>query len=261
MRFKPSTFNLTLLLAGLLLVSGLAGSRAALAQESKTTWDREQQVERKAKPKRTYRPRPRARVRPKVERAPLLTVQYRLLKLRDDGSELEINPTTLVHAGDMLRLSVTPNQDGFLYIVHQKEGQDGAVLFPNSRVNEGQNFVSRNREFKLPPPNCPSPNPHDCWYRVTSDPEKDYFIVIFSRDLIVDLPTDAAGALASGGIVKKQIIDEYMSNINASDYIITNRPRNVRLSTPGGPYAIWVTNKNVKDNEEIILRVPLNKSE
>ncbi|HEY0004954.1 MAG TPA: DUF4384 domain-containing protein [Pyrinomonadaceae bacterium] len=261
MRIKHHSFYLAATLAGALLAPGIIGPVSALAQESSTTWDKPQQVERKAKPRRQYRPRPKVAVRPKVERAPLLTVQYRLLKLRENGTATEINPATTVHAGDMLRLGVTANQDGFLYIVHQKEGQDGVILFPSSRVNDGQNFVARNREFVLPSSFCDNGNLNNCWYKVTNDPGKDFFIVIFSRDLILDLPNQAATTLSAGGIVKKEIIDEYMSNVKASDYILTSRPRNFKSNTPGGPYSVWVTNRNPKDNEEIILRVPLSKAE
>lgn len=239
---------------------GLSGTQVANAQETSTTWDKPQQVARKAKPKRVYRPRVRtARVRPKVEVAPLLTVQYRVLKLRPDGSQAEASVATVFHPGDMLRLGVTANQDGFLYIIHQNEGGDGQIMFPDSRVNDGANFVGKNQEFILPPVNCPLPNPRDCWYRVTNSTEKEYFIIVFSRDQITDLPNQAA---LSGGTVPKSIIDDYVANAHVRDYKIASRPPNLRrVATPAGPYALWVTNTNREDNEEIILRVPLNKGE
>lgn len=231
------------------------------AQESSTTWDKPQQVVRKSKPKRVYRPRRTARVRPKVEVAPLLTVQYRVLKLKPDDSQAEASVATVFHPGDKLRLAVTANQDGFLYVVHQNEGEDGQIMFPDSRVNEGANFVSRNREFVLPPVNCPLPNPRDCWYKVTNSPEKEYFIIVFSRDQITDLPNQAALA-SGGGVVPKSVIDDYIANAHVRDYKIASRPPNLRrVASPAGPYAIWITNTNREDNEEIILRVPLNKGE
>jgi hypothetical protein len=256
---KYRTFNIRLIaaLSVILLAQVIAGNHAAMAQESSTTWDKPQAVERKAKPKHVYRPRVKTvRVRPKVESAPLLTVQYRVLKLKPDGSQVETNALSSFHAGDLLRLGVTANQSGFLYVIHQDEGADGAILFPDSRVNDGQNYVEKNKEFALPSPNCGAPNPMMCWYKVSAATKQEYFIIIFSRDQIMDLPNQAA---VSGGMVKKELIDQYIANVNKSDYVITNRPRNVKMSTPGGVYSYWVTNKNLKVNEDIILRVPLIK--
>lgn len=235
---------------------------SAPGQVSSTTWDKPQQVARKEKPKRIYRPTRRARVRPKVETAPLLTVQYRVFIKRPDGTQGEASPASVFHPGDQLRLGVTANQDGFLYVIYQKENQDGLVMFPDSRVNNGENYVGRNREFILPPVNCPAADPDECWYKVTADPAKEFFIVVFSRDQIVDLPNTAGGteavrtALASG-VLKKEVIDGYVRSARMQDYKITSRP--ARAASPFSRYAIWVTNTNRADNEEVIVRVPLNK--
>jgi hypothetical protein len=234
----------------------------AFGQESSTTWDKPQEVQRQSKPKRVYHPTTKSKVRPKTQLAPLLTVQYRVLIKRPDGSQGESSVASVFHAGDMLRLGVTANQNGYLYVIYQKENEDGLVMFPDSRVNNGENYVARNQEFILPPVNCPAPDPTQCWYPVTNDPTKEFFIVVFSRDQIVDLPNSAGGndavksALASG-VLKKEIIDGYIKSARMQDYKLYSRP--AKATSPGSRYAIWVTNTNRADNEEVIVRVPLNK--
>lgn len=234
----------------------------ALGQEGATTWDKPQPVQRKEKPRRVYRPTKKSKVRPKSEMSPLLTVQYRVLIKKPDGTTGEASAATQFHPGDQLRLGVTANQDGFLYVIYQKENTDGLVMFPDSRVNNGENYVGKNREFILPPVNCPLPNPNDCWYKVTNDPTREFFIVVFSRDQIVDLPNTAGGgeavrtALASG-VLKKEVIDSYIQSARMQDYKVYSRP--ARASSPTSRYALWVTNTNRSDNEEVIIRVPLNK--
>jgi hypothetical protein len=235
----------------------------ALGQESATTWSKTQQVQRQVKAKRVYRPRRATRARPKIETAPLLTVQYRVMIKRPDGSQGESSLASVFHEGDLLRLGVTANQDGFLYVVYQKEGEDGQIMFPDSRVNHGENFVTDNQEFILPPIQCPLPNPDDCWYKVTDDPAQEFFIIVFSRDQILDLPNNAGRPnegvkkALSSGVVKKEIIDDYIRSAHIQDYKISGRP--ARAKTPGSRYAVWITNTNRQDNEEIIFRVPLNK--
>jgi hypothetical protein len=259
---KVSDYRTAALLTLLLVIAAL-NAASVFGQESSTTWDKPQQVERKAKPKRVYRPTPKVKARPKVQLAPLLTVQYRVVIKRPDGSEGESSVASVFHPGDRLRLGVTANQDGFLYVIYQKENQDGLIMFPDSRVNHGENYVNKNQEFILPPVNCPVPDASECWYKVTNDPIKEFFIVVFSRDQIVDLPNqpqanDAVKSALSSGILKKEVIDSYIQSARLQDYKIYSRP--AKATSPGSRYAIWVTNTNRADNEDIIVRVPLNKA-
>jgi len=262
MRQVKVTVYRTAGLSALLLMLAATNSGAAFAQESSTTWDKPQQVERKAKPKHVYRPTPKVKVRPAVQLAPLLTVQYRVLIKRPNGTEGESSLASVFHPGDQLRLGVTANQDGFLYVIYQKENEDGLIMFPDSRVNNGENYVTKNQEFILPPINCPVPDPNECWYKVTDDPTKEFFIVVFSRDQIVDLPNkaqanDAVKSALSSGILKKEVIDAYIQSARLQDYKVYSRP--AKATSPGSRYAVWVTNTNRSDNEDIIVRVPLNK--
>ena len=241
----------------------VVSAAAAFGQENATTWDKPQQVQRQEKPKRVYRPTTKAKVRPKVQLAPLLTVQYRVLIKRPDGTSGEASAASVFHAGDQLRLGVTANQDGFLYVIYQQENQDGLVMFPDTRVNNGENYVKRNQEFILPPVNCPASDPNECWYKVTADPTKEFFIIVFSRDQIVDLPNsaganDAVKSAFAAGVLKKEVIDSYIRSARMQDYKIYSRP--AAADSPASRYAIWVTNTNRKDNEDVILRVPFNKS-
>ncbi len=262
MKFRTVSFCCVTTLLSLFSLFIMMGAAPGRAQENSTTWDKPAKIERKAKPKHVYKPRAKHTVRPKTELSPLLTVQYRVLIKRPDGSSGDSSLASVFHNGDQLRLGVTANQDGFLYVIYQKEGQDGLIMFPDSRINNGQNEVNKNQEFILPPVNCPAPDPNECWYKVTNEPTKEFFIIVFSRDQIVDLPNKAGAneavkeALASG-VLKKEVIDSYMKSARMQDYKIYGRPANA--TNPGSRYAVWVTNTNRADNEDIIIRVPLNK--
>ena len=262
MKLKLSRFHRIAGFLSLLLLLLVIDLGTVAGQEGAIIWDKPQEVKRQVKPKRVYRPRRKYRVRPPVELSPLLTVQYRVLIRRPDGSQAESSLASVFHSGDQLRLGVTANQDGFLYVIHQKESKDGVILFPDSRVNNGENYVSRNQEFILPPINCAAQNPDECWYTVTDDPEKEFFIFVFSRDQITDLPNtpatnEAARQAITQGVLKREIIEGYIRSARLQDYKVYSRPAGAK--SPTSRYAIWVTNTNRADNEEIILRVPLNK--
>src|SRR5215216_946261 len=241
--------HLVVALLSLLLTPVITDINSVLGQDPATTWDKPQEVKRQVKLRR----RPRNK-RPPVQRSPLLTVQYRVLIRRADGTQGEASIATVFHFKDKLRLGVTANQNGFLYVIRQKEGQDGQVMFPDSRINNGENYVSRNQEFILPPVNCTS-NPDDCWYEVNNDPEKEFFIFVFSRDQITDLPntpgsSEAVKDALAQGILKREVIESYLKSARLQDYKFRDRPANAK--SPPSRYAAWVTNINRADNEEII---------
>ncbi len=184
----------------------------------------------------------KARPRAKVARVPLLAVQLRLLKLKHDGTAVETNPLSQFFANDRLRLSVKANQDGYLTIIRQSgPNEDGQILFPTSLLNDGANYVTANKEFVVPS-NCPANvQAADCAYVIPEAAGTQIFTVIFSRDLILDLPESAKTAT---GAIKAQLITE----------IESNSIKQLEIKPGASPYAILVLNTNREDNEEIFTR-------
>ena len=184
----------------------------------------------------------KTRPRPKVSRVPLLAVQLRLLKLKEDGTAVETNPLSQFYANDRLRLSVRPNQDGYLTIIRQSDPtEDGQILFPSSVLNDGANYVTANKEFVVPS-NCPANvKASDCAYVIPETAGTQIFTVIFSRDLILDLPESAKTAT---GAIKAELINQ----------IERSSIKQLEIKAGASPYAILVLNTNRDDNEEIFTR-------
>jgi hypothetical protein len=240
-----------MLMIGSLLLPFIPPAQTVLAQVDSVTYDRPVEVVRKEKPRRRAR-RPRPKPTPKkprvVEKVLLLAVQYRILKVGSDGVMEETNATlNTFSAGDRLRLAVKANQDGYLYVIHQPgKGMDGQIIFPQSRVNNGQNYVSRNQELLLPS-NC-DPNiarGADCSFPVLAPAGQEYFTVIFSRDMLLDLPNEAAQA----GVVRASVIEQ----------IYRDSEQSIERMKGDTKYAIKLVNINKADNEEIIQTLVLNK--
>ena len=243
-------FRLAAVAAGALLAQITLGGRAALAQDnSSLVDDRPVAIVRKEKPNRRPR-RPRrspVRARQVVERVPLLRLQWRVLKVREDGTQEETNPSAIFHVGDRLRLAVRPNQDGYLYVIHQTApNQPGQIVFPDSRVNGGRNDVERAQEFILPS-NCPPGiKPQDCSLIVAPPAGQEIFTLVFSRDLILDLPASAADA--AGGISPLILLK-----------LREGSGKMLRRTRGNSPFAVLVINTDTKDNEEIFETLVLNK--
>ncbi|MEJ7709804.1 MAG: DUF4384 domain-containing protein [Pyrinomonadaceae bacterium] len=188
---------LSVFTAGLLFVPGLFDSHAKTQQDKNSlTWDRPVTVTRKkvVKPD-TNRTKRRPSARRRVEKVPLMTLQWRVMKVATDGNQTDTNPGAVFYPGDRLRLAVKVNQPGYLTIIHQGgPDKDGMIVFPDSRINSGQNYVKKNEEFVIPSA-CPAGiNPRDCALIVAPPAGVELFTLIFSRDLISDLSVKAAQA-------------------------------------------------------------------
>jgi Domain of unknown function (DUF4384) len=239
---RTRLFGFIVIGAGLLIAPcGFISS----AQTNKLVWDKDvETVKRVVKPGR----KPGVRRRP-VMQAPLLTIQYRLIKRAGSGVS-DTSPSAVFFSGDQVKIGITPNQDGYLYIIHNTQGSDGQLVFPDSRINNGTNFVSKNTEYVVPG-TCPTfNNPKDCWYEMDEVVGREEFTLIFSRDVISSLPNRAIG---SGGVIKQDVIRELRRQSNQDI-----EESSLRKGIGAGNYVIWVKNKNIKDNEELIHTIGLS---
>jgi hypothetical protein len=242
-------FSLVLAMMALLSLSHLSSLAQSGSQGFTGIWVTKTTITRKPKPDRIRQTQNAAPKNKKNtasatqrEKARLLTIQWRVLKQSADGKAIEVNPESTFYTGDRLRFAVKVNQDGFLYIIQNTEGDEGETIFPDARINGGQNAVKRDVEYVLPF-NCDADHKDDCWYLMEPPDGREAITVIFSRDKITSLPNDAKEA---GNFVKKQII----SSIKASspEPLRNNKPTG--LAT--GRFVTWVTNTNVQDNEELV---------
>lgn len=244
----PNTKNRSLTLLLLLLLVQILVVRETLGQDSSLVWDKPVVVKRVAKPTRRVKPH-----RHIVEHVPLLTLEWRILKRNNDGTSQETNPSSMFHTGDRLRLAVKANQNAYLYIIHHSEGQDGSLIFPDSRINNGENYIKKDQEYILPA-YCPTPefeDPNDCWWRITPPSGREEFTIIFSRDMITNLPNQSDNA----GTIKLSVIEQLLAN-SGQNLKHSSRPE-LNSSTGSGRYITWVTNTNARDNEDLIETIIL----
>lgn len=209
--------------------------------------DRPVKIQRKAKPNRVRKPTPRPR--PRVVQVPLLKLQWRVLKVREDGTDEETSPIAVFHTGDRLRLAVKANQDGYLYIIHQESPTSpGQIIFPDSRLNGGRNDVGKYQELILPS-NCPAGiTRRNCALPVVPPAGREVFTLVFTRDPIIDLPNTAIEA--TGGIPVETLV-----KLKAGS---GQTLRRIKGSTP---LSVMVVNTNTKDNEDIFETLVLNKAQ
>jgi hypothetical protein len=197
---------------------------------------------RRAKPTRRSSPKSKP-----VERAPLLKLEWRLYKVNADGSEQETEQETFKR-GDRLRLAVRTNQDGYLYVIHQRSSTSpGEVVFPDSKVNNGSSSVYRSEEFVLPS-NCPVKiSRRDCALILTSSAGEEIIYLFFSRDPFTDLPGSAYDATES---ISPETLEKLVNDSSEKD---------LKPQKGSTPFSELLVNMNTRDNEEIVKKVMLGK--
>jgi hypothetical protein len=242
-----------------LLVAGMFDSSALAQKQKALLWYKAAVIDRVTKPNR----KPVGVVKAK-QRAALLTLQWHLIK-RGEGNKnnIEVNTVKPFQTGDQVKIAITANQDGYLYIINQSQGKDGVVIFPDPRINNGMNKVKANQQY-LVPQTCEGVegllDPKDCWLEMsapagreeTDETFQEDFTVIFSRDEITSLPNQVS---KTGGVVAKEILEELRSGTRQriEQGIAVGR-------IPGRPaarFATRVQNTNPKDNEELIATIEL----
>src|ERR1051325_8578071 len=216
-------------------------------------WVTEKVITRKAKPGRVHQTSGGSKKSPQPaprEKARLLTIQWRVLKQDAGGKAVEVNPESTFYTGDRVRFAVKVNQNGYLYIIQDTEGDEGATIFPDAHINGGDNFVKKDVEYVLPF-NCDEEHKDDCWFLMEPPDGREAVTVIFSRDKISSLPNDAEQAKT---LIKKQTISSIKDSSPAP--VRDNRPK----SLGAGRFVTWVSNTNVKDNEELVSTFYLTHS-
>ena len=264
MRLKLSSYLLIAVLCGA-LVGPLTGAETSITRDGDPNfWNQPVKFSQPAKPK-SGRVRPPSRPKPDssgLEEGPLLSVKYNVLKRGDGNSPERVDPGGQFRIRDQVKLAITPNQKGFLYVVHSSVGVDGKVIdqphviFPDPRINDGLNTVEKDRQYVVPQYCQDYPDPKDCWWEITPPNGKEFFTVIFSRDEIAELPNKLTGDDVSrnSGAINQQVIEAIKRSSGqtlAQDKVQSSRRTSV------GDDTIYVRNTNRKDNEELIDTIEL----
>lgn len=196
---------------------------------------------------------------PSTQKRALLTLQWHLLERGDGNTQVEADSSKEFQTGDQLKLAVTTNQDGYLYIVSQPQGKDAVLLFPDLRINKGLNRVLKDQEY-IVPSYCKGledlKDPKDCWMRMDPPAGTETMIVIFSRDKITTLPNQIAEPYS---VVKRSIVDGLIESSQQKVKQMTGE-----LTIPKQKavrYATRVQNTNLRDNEELIATIELTHGE
>jgi uncharacterized protein DUF4384 len=79
-----------------------------------------------------------------------LGLRYGILKRMKNGVGVEVDPDSVFHSGDRIRLSVEANDKSYLYMILRGSSGNWSLLFPSSRILGGRHEVDRGARHEVP---------------------------------------------------------------------------------------------------------------
>jgi hypothetical protein len=107
-----------------------------------------------------------------------LGLRYALVQVAN-GGETEVNPGGTFHSGDMVRVKMEGNREGFLYVITRGSSGNWRPLFPSPEINAGENRVAPHQRYRLPSSTQA--------FTFDDQPGQEQLFVIFSAEPIRDM--------------------------------------------------------------------------
>lgn len=154
-----------------------------------------------------------------------LGLRYSVLKRDSSNVFREVDPDTTFHSGDRIRVQVSANTSGYLYVVTQGSSGQWSLLFPSPEVSGGSNLIQKGETRVVPSAS------QGQWYFndqagteklfvvLTRQPEPDLDKLIYSvGGQKNDTPGEARTLLAKATI-SDQTINRLRSQVAARDLV------------------------------------------
>ena len=107
--------------------------------------------------------------------------------MRDvNGRAVRIDPTREFHNGDRIRISLEPNIDGYLYVFHTEGDGQPEMIFPDARLEGGENWVEAHVPMDVP--SSVETDERLKWFQFFGNPATEHLFVVLTREPLADVP-------------------------------------------------------------------------
>jgi Domain of unknown function (DUF4384) len=111
------------------------------------------------------------------------------LYMRDtNGDPVRVDPSRIFRAGDRIRISLETNTDGYLYVFHTENNGEPQMLYPDSKLDEGDNFVEAHVPYEIPWSGEVTDNLR--WFVFDQNPANERLYIVISREPLPGVPTN-----------------------------------------------------------------------
>jgi hypothetical protein len=113
------------------------------------------------------------------------------LYLRDvNGRAVRVEPTREFHNGDRIRISLEPNTDGYLYVFHTEGDGAPEMIFPDSRLEGGDNWIAAHVPIDVP--STVETDERLRWFQFYGNQATEHLFVVVTREPLSEVPIEDA---------------------------------------------------------------------
>lgn len=126
--------------------------------------------------------------RPPARKAqPAIGLGYTIFMREPSGRAIRVEPAREFRNGDRIRLALEPNVDGYLYIFNSENGAAPRMIFPDARLDGGENWVEAHVPIEVP--SSEEPEERLRWFEFFGDPGSERVFIVVTREPLNGVPT------------------------------------------------------------------------
>jgi hypothetical protein len=120
-------------------------------------------------------------------RTQAIGIGYTLYMRDANGRGVRVEPTREFHNGDSVRLSLEPNVDGYLYIFDVENDSTPQMIYPDARLDGGDNFVEAHVPVETP--SSEESDERLRWFTFYGNSGTDHLFMVVTREPLKSVPT------------------------------------------------------------------------
>jgi len=126
--------------------------------------------------------------RPPKTRTPKLGLGLTLFKRDPNGLAVRVDPSHVFRKGDRVRVLLETNADGHLYIFNTTDGGQPAMIYPNSELDEGGNYIQSHVPIEIP--SSVADEERLRWLSFDEHPGAERLFFVFTREPLPAVPIE-----------------------------------------------------------------------
>jgi Domain of unknown function (DUF4384) len=113
---------------------------------------------------------------------PAIGLGYTLFMRDAGGRGMRVEPGHEFHNGDRVRISLEPNIDGYLYVFHTENDGAPEMIYPDSRLDAGDNSIEAHVPFEVP--SSEESDESLRWFTFYGNGGTEHLYVVVTRELL-----------------------------------------------------------------------------
>ena len=140
-------------------------------------------------------------------------LKYRVIQ-QTGASEIDVDESTTFKSGDRVRFSFESNIQGYLYVVTEGSSGNWNVLFPDLRINSGNNVIQPFEQYRVP---------SSQWFEFRGKPGIEKVFVILSKDPMPQVP-GLNRPVTRAETLSPAVVKELQGSVLSRDLVLEEEP-------------------------------------